>query len=192
MIEDYKEKFWIPGIDFMSFNKYAIAKSGRLVNFKSIVYPNQKSAKRFTRRKQLIHRSYQAKLFDMLINIGYFDGLGEVIREMPIIIENSKRPEGDDSLGLFILLDYYIPSLKLAIELDSDYHDEENDKIRDQYLLSNLGITTFRIRDFNKESVQKTRFHELTKLLKGLKIDENPRPLDFNSDLYNYLKNKGQ
>ena len=158
MIKNYREKFWLPGIEFMSFNKYAISKSGRLVNFESIIYPNPKSSKRYTRRKQLMKRSLQAKLFDMLIEINYFNGLGEVVKEMPIILENSKRVKGLDS-GLFILLDYYFPSIKMAVELDSDYHDVEKDKIRDQYLLVNHGIEVFRMRDFQKKSVQNTKFH---------------------------------
>ena len=110
MVEDYRRKFWIPGISFMSFPTYAISKSGKLVNFEAMVYPSPKSAKKYTRRKQLVRRSTQARLFDMLINIGYFNGLGDVIKEMPIVFENSKRLPGMTK-GLFALLDYYFPSL---------------------------------------------------------------------------------
>lgn len=190
MIENYREKFWLPGIEFMSFNKYAISKSGKLVNFESIVYPNARSSKKFTRKKQLSRRSLQAKIFDALINIGYFSGLGEVVREMPVILENSKRVEGLDS-GLFILLDYYFPSLKLAVELDSDLHSPEKDKIRDLYLGSNFGIDVFRIKDFQLESVQKKRFHELTDLLKTKTPEHNPKPLNFSTDLEDYLRKRG-
>lgn len=192
-IEDYKKEFVIPGINFQSFPVYALAKTGRLVNFKNIVYPNATSAKKFTRRKQLVHRSQQAKLFDMLINIGYFDGLGEIVKEMPILIENSKRVEGLTS-GLFWLMDYYLPNIRLAIELDSEYHDgnraEKKDHLRDQYLLENHGITVFRMRSFHLESVQKGRFHELTALLKTLEPTPEPVPLIFTNDLYDYLKKK--
>lgn len=190
MIENYREVFWIPGIDFMSFPKYAVSKTGKLVNFKAIVYPSPRSAKKFTRRKQLVRRSMQAKMFDMLINIGYFSGLGDVIKEMPIILENSKRVEGMDS-GLFILLDYYFPSLKLAVELDSDYHDAERDKIRDLYLETNLGIKTFRIRDLQKESTQIRKFKELTNLLKTLIPNKTPEPIRFTEDLESYIASHG-
>lgn len=190
MVEDYRRKFWIPGISFMSFPTYAISKSGKLVNFEAMVYPSPKSAKKYTRRKQLVRRSTQACLFDMLINIGYFNGLGDVIKEMPIVFENSKRLPGMTK-GLFALLDYYFPSLKLAIELDSDYHDPIKDKVRDDYLSQAHGIQTFRIKDFQKESVQKGRFHELTALLQSLVPDHNPQPLNFTTDLEQYLKKKG-
>ncbi len=186
---DYRNNFFIPGIDFMSFPEYAISKSGKIVNFKAIVYPNPRSAKKYTRKKQLSFRSQQAKLFDFLINIGYFNPF-TVIREMPIIIKNSQRIEGLDK-GLFFLCDYYIPEVKLAIELDSEYHSEEKDKIRDKFLKEAYGIDTFRIRDLQKESVQKGKFHELTKLLKSLIPNPNPIPLNFTSDLYQYLEKKG-
>ena len=93
--------------------------------------------------------------------------------------------------GLFFLCDYYIPEIKLAIELDSEYHSEEKDKIRDKFLKEAYGIDTFRIRDLQKESVQKGKFHELTKLLKSLIPNPNPIPLNFTSDLYQYLEKKG-
>ena len=192
-IEEYKKEFMIPGINFQSFPVYALAKTGRIVNFKNVVYPNATSAKKYTRRKQLVRRSQQAKLFDMLINIGYFDGLGEVVKEMPIIIENSKRPEGLTS-GLFWLLDYYFPNIRLAVELDSEYHEgersERKDKLRDKYLLENHGIQVFRMKNFHLESVQRGKFHELTALLKTMEPTPEPVPLIFTNDLYEYLKKK--
>lgn len=192
-IEEYKKEFMIPGINFQSFPVYALSKTGRIVNFKNVVYPNATSAKKYTRRKQLVRRSQQAKLFDMLINIGYFDGLGEVVKEMPIIIENSKRPEGLTS-GLFWLLDYYFPNIRLAVELDSEYHEgersERKDKLRDKYLLENHGIQVFRMKNFHLESVQRGKFHELTALLKTMEPTLEPVPLIFTNDLYEYLKKK--
>lgn len=182
----YRITFQIPGILGQTFPVYALSKKNRLTNWKSIVYPSPTCAKRFTRRKQLIHRSQQARMFDMLINIGYFQGLGEVVREMPILIENSKRP-ADLPGGLFFLLDYYFPSLRLAVELDSEYHDLKKDEIRDRFLLDAYGIQVFRMRDLQLERVQKKRFHEFTALLKSLTPDPNPAPLYFMGDLEKYL-----
>lgn len=187
--DQYRVTFQIPGIPGQTFPVYAVSKKGRLTNWKSIVYPSPTSAKRFTRRKQLIHRSTQAKFFDMLINIDYFQGLGNVVKEMPILIENSKRP-ADLPGGLFFLLDYWFPSLRLAVELDSDYHDPVKDEIRDKFLLGAYGITVFRIRDLQLERVQKKRFHELTALLKTLTPVKDPPPLQFTSDLEAYLRER--
>ena len=192
MEKNYREEFMIPGINFQKFPVYAISKSGRLVNFKNMVYPNPTSSKRFTRRKQLVHRSQQAKMFDMLINIGYFQGLGEVVREMPILIENSKRPQGMS--GLFILLDYYFPNIRVAVELDSEYHEgekaENRDKLRDKFLMDSYGISVFRLKNFHLESVQKGKFHELTALLKTCTPTKEPCPLIFTNDLFSYLQQR--
>ena len=46
-------------------------------------------------------------------------------------------------IGPFIV-DFYVPSAKLAIELDGDMHDAEYDANRDKYL-SSLGVETLRI-----------------------------------------------
>lgn len=182
---DYRETFWIPGIEFMSFPVYAISKKGRIVNFKSMVYPSPRSYKRFTRNKQLRFRSNQAKMFDFLIDIDYFSGLGPVIKEMPIIIENSKRVEGMND-GLYILLDYYFPSIRLAVELDSDYHSPEKDAKRDEYLWKNHGIKTYRITDLLNS---KTKFKGLVKLLKTLRVDP-PSSIKMTDELELYLRGK--
>ena len=41
-------------------------------------------------------------------------------------------------------LDFYCPDAKLCVEMDSDLHDLERDKIRDEYL-AKQGILTIRI-----------------------------------------------
>ena len=144
--------FTFPDIPWQPYPEQSIAKSGRKYSLKSIIYPSPKSRKKFTRNKQLVKRSLQAKFFDAFINIGYFDPL-TVVREFPIVILNSLRLPGLDN-G-FILLDYFIPNLKddkhwgLDIELDSDLHSPEKDKIRDEYL-ENLGILVFRISHLEK------------------------------------------
>lgn len=185
--EDYYKDFIFPDIPGQKYPVYAVGKNGKIVNFKAIVYPNTTSCKRFTRRKQLKFRSQQSKIFDALINVGYFDPL-VVYREFPIIIENSKRlPEMKS--GLFWLLDYYFPELKLSVELDSDLHCEDKDTIRDRYL-GQLGIEVFRIKDLHKEAVQKGKFKELTKRMREKTPIKNPQPFIFTTDLYDKLRNK--
>ena len=185
---NYRETFIFPDIPGQLFPVYAIGKNERLVNFKSIIYPNPRSIKRFTRNKQLRNRSKQASMFDCLINIGYFGGL-DIYREFPVIIQNSKRLPGQDK-GLFYLCDYYFPSLKLAVELDSELHDKGKDEIRDRYLQETHGIKVFRMEDFHKPTTQRGKFKDLVKILKNTKPLDNPEPLCLTNDLYMWLENK--
>lgn len=175
--------FTFPDIPWQPYPEQSVAKSGRKYSLKSIIYPNPKSRKKFTRNKQLVKRSLQAKFFDAFINIGYFDPL-TVVREFPIVILNSLRLPGLDN-G-FILLDYFIPNLKddkhwgLDIELDSDLHSPEKDKIRDEYL-ENLGILVFRISHLEKPETQKKRFKELVRVMNMMTRTDAPRIFSFSS-----------
>lgn len=168
---NYLETFIFPDIPTQLYPVYSVSDKGNVFNLKNIIYPNSRSVKKFTRNKQLKNRSTQAKIFDAFINIGYFSPL-ITYREFPIIIQNSIRlPK---LYGGFFLLDYYFPQLRLAVELDSDLHNDEKDKLRDTYL-EKIGVQVFRIRNLEKESVQKTRFKELTKLMRGLEIKDYPQ-----------------
>lgn len=178
------EVFLFPDID-VPYPVYALNEGGKLVNFKSIIYPSPKSKKKFTRGKQLANRSMQAKIFDAFINVGYFDPL-KVIREFPVVIQNSKRLKGQG--GMYILLDYYFPELRLAVELDSELHTPEKDKLRDKYL-ENLGITVKRINGLHKPGVQKKEFRELTKFMR----ETGTKPLlsfDFQKDTRDWIMQK--
>ena len=179
--KDYLETFLFPGIDVL-YPVYALNEDGKVINFKSIIYPSPKSKKKFTRGKQLANRSMQAKIFDAIINIGYFDPL-IVIPEFPVVIQNSLRLPSQE--GMYMLLDYYFPELRLAVELDSDLHNPEKDKIRDQYL-SNLGMAVWRINGLHKPTVQKKEFKELTKWMRenGTKT---PLSFDFQGDLKTWI-----
>jgi hypothetical protein len=160
---------------------YALSESGKVMNFKSISYPTPRSKKKFTRNKQLSQRSMQAKIFDAFINVGYFDPL-IVYREFPVVIQNALRlPE---QTGMYYYLDYYFPELHLAVELDSDLHNPEKDKLRDLYL-NKLGITVFRIQDLQKPNIQKTKFKELTALMRKIG-KKNPIQFDFCKDIFQY------
>lgn len=180
--KDYLETFLIPGIDVL-YPVYVLNEKGRVTNFKAMVYPNPRSKKRYTRAKQLSSRSTQAKIFDAIVNIGFFEPL-TVITEFPVVIQNSLRLEGQR--GLFFLLDYYFPELRLAVELDSDLHNRENDKIRDRYL-GNLGMAVWRIEGLHKPSVQKKEFRALTKWMR----ENGTKPLipfDFQRDIREWVQ----
>lgn len=177
---NYKETFTFPDIPVL-YPVYALSESGKVMNFKSISYPTPRSKKKFTRNKQLSQRSMQAKIFDALINVGYFDPL-IVYREFPVVIQNALRLPGQS--GMYYYLDYYFPELHLAVELDSDLHNPEKDKLRDLYL-NKLGITVFRIQDLQKPNIQKTKFKELTVLMRKIG-KKNPIQFDFCKDIFQY------
>lgn len=176
---DYLETFMFPDIPYQVYPVYAVSETGKIVNIKSMLYPSPKSRKKFTRRKQLVYRSLQAKIFDALINVGYFNPL-PVIKEFPIIIQNTLRLPGQE--GLWYLSDYFFPTMNLVVELDSDLHKADKDLIRDAYL-SRLGVRTFRMSGFEKESVQRGKFHELTGLLRSTTPLAQPRVFDFGKDI---------
>ena len=177
---NYKETFTFPDIPVL-YPVYALSESGKVMNFKSISYPTPRSKKKFTRNKQLSQRSMQAKIFDAFINVGYFDPL-IVYREFPVVIQNALRLPGQS--GMYYYLDYYFPELHLAVELDSDLHNPEKDKLRDLYL-NKLGITVFRIQDLQKPNIQKTKFKELTALMRKIG-KKNPIQFDFCKDIFQY------
>lgn len=178
------ETFMFPDIPVL-YPVYAFNEEGKVINFRSIIYPSPKSKKKFTRAKQLSNRSLQAKMFDMLIRIGYFEPL-QVWPEFPIVIQNSLRIPGQT--GMYLLLDYYFPELHLAVELDSDYHNSEKDKLRDQYL-TKLGIKVYRLDGLHKPSVQGKEFKALTSEMR--KIGVHPQlSFDFQKDLREWIQKK--
>lgn len=186
-IKNYLETFSFPDIPFQLYPVYSISQSGVLFNFKSVIYPSAVSAKKFTRKKQLSHRSLQAKIFDALINVGYFEPL-TVIREYPIVVQNHLRLEGQT--GSFYLCDYFFPTLKdnqghwgLVVELDSDLHDEESDRIRDEYL-EKIGLRVFRIKHLERPDIQKSKFYELTKTMRSMEDCGSPRIFSFLDNIH--------
>lgn len=187
---DYRESFYFPDIMYQPYPVYLRSCSGKMVNFKSIIYPNPTSRKRYTRRKQLVNRSLQAKIFDAIIHIGYFEPL-LVYKEFPVPVQNCHRLVGQQRL--YYICDYYFPTLKMAVELDSEYHDgqgKDPDTMRDQYLWDVHRVQTFRIRDFQKRDVQESRFRTLTEQLRSMKPSPTPEPLIFTTDLSQYLAGK--
>lgn len=188
----YRETFIIPDLWWQPYPVYHVSEKGNLYSLKSILYPNPRSIKKFTRNKQLKNRSMQAKMMDMLLNVGYFDPL-PVAREFPFIIQNGKRLKG--MKGGYFLLDYFFPTVLggkgLAVELDSEYHKKEKDAVRDLYLLKNYGIRTFRISHLERPEVQKGKFKELCQLLRSEEAASgHPKPFNFSETIHEYLKGK--
>lgn len=174
-MKNYLETFTFPDIPWQPYPVYSVSEKGRIYNFKNTIYPNSTSIKRFTRLKQLRKRSLQARFFDMLINVGYWEPL-IVVREFPVVISNLKRTAGIE--GGFFLLDYYFPTLRLAVELDSEYHNGKKDELRDTYLRG-IGIKTFRISHLEREGVQRKEFRELCRQMRTLTPLESPGTFDF-------------
>ena len=118
-----------------------------------------------SREYQLGHRSTQAIIFDKLIELNHFKLLGinyNFILEFPLI---NTRPDIDPNRSYY-LLDYFIPDLSLAIELDSDYHDPIKDKLKDQFLNS-IGIDVVRIDNFQLNT--KSKLESLVEYIKRKK-----------------------
>jgi len=174
---NYLETFTFPDLPQL-YPVYALSESGRVINFKSVIYPNSRSKKKFTRNKQLSNRSLQAKIFDALIEVGYFKPL-IVYKEFPIVIQNSMRIPGQK--GMFVLLDYFFPQLRLAVELDSELHDQEKDKLRDQYL-EKIGIKVWRLLNFQKKETQRKDFAKLCEYMRSQEVLDLP-VYDFLSDI---------
>lgn len=188
-IKNYLETFSFQDIPFQLYPVYSISESGVLFNFKSVIYPSDRSAKKFTRKKQLAFRSLQAKIFDAFINVGYFNPL-PVIREYPVVVQNHLRLPGQT--GAYYLCDYFFPTLRdnqghwgLVVELDSDLHNEEADSIRDSYF-ERIGILVFRIRHLERVDVQKTKFQELTKTMRSMEDCGKPRVFSFLDNIHLY------
>jgi hypothetical protein len=181
--KNYLETFTFPDIPWQPYPVYSVSEKGRVYNFKNTVYPSPSSIKRFTRNKQLKKRSMQAKFFDFLINIGFWDPL-VVVREFPVVISNLKRPAGVE--GGFFLLDYYFPTLRLAVELDSEYHNGKKDGLRDKYL-EGIGIKTYRISHLERVDIQKKEFKALCAEMRRMEPLENPGVFDFSINIRNHI-----
>ena len=181
--KNYLETFTFPDIPWQPYPVYSVSENGRVYNFKNVVYPNTTSRKRHTRLKQLSKRSQQAKFFDFLINIGFWDPL-IVVREFPVVISNLKRTAGIE--GGFFLLDYYFPTLRLAVELDSEYHNGKKDGLRDLYLES-IGIKTYRISHLERVDIQKKEFKALCAEMRKMTPLESPGVFDFLVNIRNHV-----
>jgi hypothetical protein len=165
------ELFKFSDIPFIEYPIYLKCKNkDEYYNFKRSIVRGIRS-----RTYQLTHRSTQAIKFDTLVDINYFEM--DIIKEMVLINTNP----GIDNTRSYYLLDYFIPSKSLAIELDSDYHDPIKDKLKDQFLAS-IGIDVYRI--YNFQSDTKDKLDSLTQYIKGK--DDKPFSIDYSNLIDEY------
>lgn len=136
-----------------SNNKYTFRIDNWLIDFprwirtkdKSKFYDFKKvlSSSVYSRKYQLSHRSIQAHKFDALVEVDYFQL--PIIKEFVVI---NRSYENDRS---YYLIDYYVPTKGIAIELDSNLHDKKFDSIKDRYLFRTHGIRVIRYPNILKE-----------------------------------------
>lgn len=189
---NYLEVFTFPDLWWQPYPVYHVSAKGNMFSLKGILnIQNGKSSKKYSRKNQLVKRSTQAKIFDALININYWQPL-LVAREFPFLIQNHNRYPG--MKGSWFQADYFFPTALggkgLAVELDSEYHNETSDAIRDRYLKETYGIEIFRLKNFERESVQKGKFQELCALLRSEQASDQPRIFNFSQTIQNYINEK--
>ena len=84
------------------------------------------------------------------------------------------------SVGQYIL-DFYCPLLKLAIELDGDYHyniaNSEHDMDRDDVLLNDYGIQTLRFENKIVFEQPQTIVESVLRILAEKRVSTPPNPL---------------
>ena len=121
------------------------------------------SSSNYSRTYQLNNRSIQSIQFDLLVDIDYFSI--PIYKEFVLI----NTDLDNDKTRSYYLLDYFIPSKSLCIELDSDLHNEDKDNLKDKFLTS-LGIKVLRIRDFNIDT--KTKLNSILNFIQSNPYNE--------------------
>lgn len=85
------------------------------------------------------------------------------IREFPIIIKDRKLWKSlctkyqldEDKLGRnYFLVDYFMPDFNLLVEIDSQLHEIDYDKARDDYIRLKYGLETIRFYEYGRYSYQ--------------------------------------
>lgn len=85
------------------------------------------------------------------------------IREFPIIIKNRDLWESlcvkhnleEDKLGSnYFLADYFIKDYNFIVEIDSQLHEEDYDKARDEYIEKEYGLVTRRFYEYGRTGYQ--------------------------------------
>ena len=131
----------------------------------------------YSRTYQLNHRSTQSYLFDKLIELDYFKLLGindKIFKEFVLI-----NTDLDNDYRSYYLLDYFIPSKSICIELDSDYHNIDKDNRKDKFLNS-LGIKVIRINDLQNNTKEK-----LDKIVEFIKSNNKEFNINYNNLIIN-------
>lgn len=93
-----------------------------------------------------------------LVKSTYKGGELLYIKEFPLPVDREKwrsicRKRFNNILGEvywknYVVLDYFFPVLGIAVELDSSYHEDDKDSLRDIYVKQDYGITTIRIKSY--------------------------------------------
>ena len=83
------------------------------------------------------------------------------IREFPIIIRKRKlwkslcekyQLDKDKQNRNYFLVDYFMPNFNLIVEIDSQLHNTEYDKARDEYIQTVFGLETLRFYEYGKDN----------------------------------------
>lgn len=105
------------------------------------------------------------------------------------ICNNIKITEEDYLHRNYFLTDYFFPEYNLAVEIDSDLHDQEYDKARDFYIKSNWGIDIIRMYEFGKTPENMKGNIDLlnSRLLNNPQV---PTEIDYSSSILDYFYSK--
>ena len=142
------------------------------------------------RDKALIeNESSWSKYFDLIMKRAYSSY--RVYKEVPLIIEDISKWDNccdkykvldEDSRGRnYFLADYIFPEYNLIVEIDSNLHDYDYDKARDDYIKSTWGFKILRFFEFGSSPDSMDVFLNQLDIVLGSKPDKTIK-LDY-SDL---------
>ena len=112
------------------------------------------------RNKALIENSSEwSKYFDLMMKRAYSDH--RVYKEVPLVIEDISRwksccdryriSDGEQRGRNYFLADYIFPEYNLIVKIDSNLHDFDYDKARDDYIKSTWGFKILRFFEFGSD-----------------------------------------
>lgn len=120
--------------------KHIVGKGNRLIDLPSL------------RKKLLVNQSSYSKNFKEYLdnlNIRYFQEHIVLIRDQKLW--NSIQSEFNISIErLYFSLDYYLPEYEIAVEIDSNLHDVNYDRARDEYIFRSYGVKTIRFIEYGE------------------------------------------
>lgn len=134
------------------------------------------------------------RYFEVLLSTFYTNY--RYLNEFPLIIEDrnmwgsicrkTRITEEDYLHRNYFLTDYFFPEYNLAVEIDSDLHDQEYDKARDFYIKSNWGIDIIRMYEFGGTPENMKRNIDLlnSRLLNNPQV---PTEIDYSSSILDYF-----
>ena len=134
------------------------------------------------------------RYFEVLLSTFYTNY--RYLKEFPLIIEdrgmwgsicnNLNITEEDYLHRNYFLTDYFFPEYNLAVEIDSDLHDQKYDEARDLYIKSNWGIDFIRMYEFGKTPENMKRNIDLlnSRLLNNPLV---PTEIDYSSSILDYF-----